>query len=160
MWINVDNIEGEELSGLLVNQPEDMPQLKMGERVNFFLWQIIDISWKDLEKAKAFTNELEKQVWDRCMVDQQVLDGVARVGYIYREEPDLTGDNDKYPDSGWRVRADTRDLTDEEYENPTPAYIAIGKVLNQDDTWLNLIDSEIGSKFLRNQETEDFEPTD
>jgi len=160
MWVELDEIEGDRLSGVLVNEPEDMPQLRKGTRIDFFRWQIIDISWKDPDKEKAIPKEPSKQIWDRCMVDQQVLDGTARVGYIYRETPDLAGENDKYPDSGWRIRADDRDLTDEEYENPKAAYIAIGKVLNQDDTWLHLIESDIGSKFLRNQETNEFEITD
>ena len=94
------------------------------------------------------------------MVDQEILNGTARVGYLYREEPDLAGEDDKYPDSGWRIRADVDDLTDEEYENPKPAYIAIGKVLNEDDSWMHLIESEIGSRFLRNADTGKFEVTD
>ena len=156
----LDKIEGENLSGLLSNEPEDMPQLKKGTRIDFFRRQIIDIVWQDPEKTKKLTQEPEKQVWDRCMVDQEVLNGTARVGYLYREEPDLGEEGDKYPDSGWRIRADVRDLTDEEYENPTPAYIAMGKVLNEDDSWLHLIGSEIGSRFLRNPQTDKFEPTD
>ena len=160
MWVMLDKIEGENLSGLLSNEPEDMPQLKKGTRIDFFRWQIIDIVWQDPEKMKKLTQEPEKQVWDRCMVDQEVLNGTARVGYLYREEPDLGEEGDKYPDSGWRIRADVRDLTDEEYENPTPAYIAMGKVLNEDDSWLHLIGSEIGSRFLRNPQTDKFEPTD
>ena len=160
MWVMLDKIEGENLSGLLTNEPEDMPQLKKGTRIDFFRWQIIDIVWQDPEKTKKLTQEPEKQVWDRCMVDQEVLNGTARVGYLYREEPDLGEEGDKYPDSGWRIRADVRDLTDEEYENPTPAYIAMGKVLNEDDSWLHLIGSEIGSRFLRNPQTDKFEPTD
>ena len=160
MWVRLDKIEGENLSGLLSNEPEDMPQLKKGTRIDFFRWQIIDIVWQDPEKTKKLTQEPEKQVWDRCMVDQEVLNGTARVGYLYREEPDLGEEGDKYPDSGWRIRADVRDLTDEENENPTPAYIAMGKVLNEDDSWLHLIGSEIGSRFLRNPQTDKFEPTD
>jgi len=160
MWINVDKIDGDAFSGILVNQPEDMPQLNKGERVDFFRWQVIDISWKDAGKANSFASELQKQIWDRCMVDQEILNGTARVGYLYRETPDLAGENDKYPDSGWRIRADERDLTDEEFDNPKPAYIAIGKVLNEDDSWLHLIDSEIETRFLRNPETELFEVTD
>ena len=160
MWVGVETISGDDFVGILQNVPSDMPQIKHGDEVKFKRWHIIDTDWKLPEKEEIIPKEPSKQVWDRCMVDQEVLDGTARVGYLYREEPDLAGDDDKYPDSGWRIRADTRDLTDEEYENPKPAYIAIGKVLNQDDTWLHLIESDIGSKFLRNQETNEFEITD
>jgi len=160
MWVVIDKVEGDNLSGLLGNEPDDMPQLKKGARIDFFRWQIIDVVWKNPEKTKSLSSEPEKQVWDRCMVDQEILNGTARVGYLYREEPDLGSDDDKYPDSGWRIRADVRDLTDEEYEDPKPAYIAMGKVLNNDDSWIHLIDSKIGSRFLRNPETEKFEVTD
>ena len=160
VWVDITAISGEDWEGKLANIPFDIPQLKLNEIIMFKSWNVIDTKWKDPEKEKTLPAQPSKQIWDRCMVDQEVLDGTARVGYIYREEPDLAGENDKYPDSGWRIRADVRDLTDEEYENPKPAYIAIGKVLNQDDSWLDLVDSEIGSKFLRNQETEKFEITD
>ena len=100
MWVDIDKIDDDRLSGVLVNEPEDMPQLKKGTRINFFRWQIIDISWKDTDKEKTLPFEAEQQVWDRCMVDQEILDGTARVGYLYREEPDLGADDDKFPDSG------------------------------------------------------------
>ncbi len=157
MWVTIDKIDGESLSGILGNEPQDMPQLKKGTRINFYRWQIIDINWKDREKYKTLPPEPSKQIWDRCMVDQEVLNGTARVGYLYREEPDLGGEDDKYSDSGWRIRADERDITDEEYDNPSPVYIAIGKVLNKDDSWIDLIDAPIGSKFLRNEDTNTFE---
>jgi len=39
-------------------------------------------------------------------------------------------------------------------------YIAIGKVLNADDSWLHLIDSAVGSAWLRNFQTGTYEPLD
>jgi len=160
VWVDITAINGDDWQGKLANIPFDIPQLKLNEIVAFKSWNVIDTKWKNPEKEKILPVEESKQIWDRCMVDQEVLDGTARVGYIYREEPDLGGGNDKYPDSGWRIRADVRDLTDEEYENPKPVYIAIGKVLNNDDSWIHLIDSTIGSRFLRDPETEKFEVTD
>jgi len=158
--VDVTEINGDDMQGKLANIPFDIPQLKLNEVITFKSWNIIDTRWSNSEKEKSLPIEKSNQFWDRCMVDQEILNGTARVGYLYRETPDLGGENDKYHDSGWRIRADERDLTDEEYDNPKPAYIAIGKVLNEDDSWLHLIDSEIGSRFLRNPETELFEVTD
>ena len=160
MWVKVTNVNGEDWQGELDNYPFDIPQLKPSDTIKFKSWNVIDIQWKNSEKEKTIPTEPEKQVWDRCLVDQEILNGTARVGYLYREEPDLAGEDDKYPDSGWRIRADERDLTHEELENPKPAYIAIGKVLNEDDSWIHLIESEIGSRILRNADTGKFEVTD
>ncbi|EGF91960.1 hypothetical protein ABI_03920 [Asticcacaulis biprosthecium C19] len=56
------------------------------------------------------------------------------------------------------MRGDYRDISEEELESRDVTYIALGKVLNVDDSWLDLIDSPIGSAFLRNFETGQYEP--
>lgn len=160
MWVMVTEVNEEDLTGTLENSPFDMPQIKSGDVVHFKRWHIIQTEWANTEKEAQIPPEPSNQYWDRCFVDEEVLTGQASVQYIYREEPDMTQDGDKYPDSGWRIRADVSKLTDEQYENPNPQYIAIGKVLNEDDSWLHLIDSPIGSKFFRNAETGEFEVTD
>ncbi len=158
MWVEISSISGEDLQGKLDNIPSDLPQLRLGDKIKFKRWQIIDTRWADPDKEELIPPEPSFQRWERCLVDQEVLEGTARVGFLYREEPDMTRDGDTYPDSGWRLRADTGQLTDEQYENPTPLYIAIGKVLNKDDTWLHLVDEPIGSRYIRNFETGEFEP--
>lgn len=159
MWVEVISREGELWTGSLQNTPFDMPQLQIGNVISFPPSHIIDIDWNNPDETRMIPKQKEKQYWDRCMVDQEILDGIARVGYLYREEPDMTQEDDNDPDSGWRIRADVRDLTDEQYDEPSPAYVALGAVLNKDDSWLHLISSEVGSRFLRNPETEDFEVT-
>jgi hypothetical protein len=165
MWCIIDRMEDDTIFGELDNQPFDIPQLKSGDKLQFKIWHIIDYIYRngdedDRDRDAHLPDMEEKQIWDRCLVDAEILEGNARVGYIYREEPDMTKDGDKYPDSGWRIRADVRQLTDEQYENPTPEYIAIGKVLNEDDSWLHLIDAPVGAKFLRNSETGEYEETE
>ena len=157
MWVDVIEIHGEKLIGELMNDPYDIPQLTRGDQIEFDRFHIISIDWKDKATAPKNENKSVREYWDRCYVDQEVLDSVARVGYIYREEPEQMTEDEKYPDSGWRIRADVSQVTDEQYENPTVAYIAIGKVLNADDSWVHLIDAPTGSHFLRNAETGEFE---
>ena len=148
MWVEVTAIEGDKISGKLLNKPFDTPQLKEGADIRLQRFHIIDIGTE-----RPLPDEIARQqYWDRCMVDQCVLDGVP-VYYVYREEPDLDQEGDTYPDSGWRIRGDYRDITDEELDARKAQYIALGKVLNVDDSWIHLIDSPIGSAFMRNFET-------
>ena len=72
----------------------------------------------------------------------------------------MTRESDKYPDSGWRIRGNVDQMTDEQYENGTASYIALGKVLNEDDSWLHLIESSVGTTYLKNKETGVFEATE
>ncbi|SER59830.1 immunity protein Imm33 domain-containing protein [Sphingobium sp. YR768] len=158
MWVEVKTIAPDGWSGALANTPFDMPQLHEGSLIRFHPFHIIDLLFegdRDIPPRPA-----RREYWDRCLVDSCVLDEGVPVYYVYREEPDMTDEKDKYPDSGWRIRGDYRDLTDEELEARPFQYIAIGKVLNADDSWLHLIDSPIGSAWLRNFETGAYEPLD
>ncbi len=79
------------------------------------------------------------------MVDGCILAGEP-LDYLYCEEPDMTRQGDRYPDSGWRIRAAPDAI---ERDESGPEYIALGRVLNQDDRWLHLIDAPVGSAFQR-----------
>lgn len=154
MWVRVREVTPSGLCGELNNEAFDMPQLELGHSIRFQAFHIIDI-----DTDRTLPDELpRKEYWDRCIVDRCVLDDGVPVSFIYREEPDLAQPDDKYPDSGWRVRGDYRDISEEELESRDVTYIALGKVLNVDDSWLDLIDSPIGSAFLRNFETGQYEP--
>ena len=159
MWVDVTGNENGKLVGELANKPFDMPQLKLGDRIVFERHYIMTIQWGSEERSNRFREPNKREYWERCMVDKEVIDRVAEVGFLYREEPDMTQESDKYPDSGWRIRADVSQLTEEQYENPEPKYIALGAVLNADDSWLHLIDSPIGARFFRNSDSGKFEKT-
>jgi len=158
MWVKVDHRDGDVLSGTLDNEPVDIPGLALGDSVSFRLHHIIDIVWQDPAQKERFETDFNNW-FARCFVDKAVLEGRARAGFLYREEPEHKED-DRYPDTGWRIRADVDELSDEEYDqNPSPSYVAIGAVLNKDDSFVDLLSAPVGSAFLRG-EGNVYEPTD
>lgn len=157
MWVTITMTDGTNLVGKLDNVPRDMPQIRLGDVVSFRLSDIIDIEWSTERSSPPPSIPPRRWYWDRCLVDRCVLDDGAKVHFIYREEPDMAEESDEYPDSGWRIRGDWRGATDEEVDDRELAYVALGAVLNRDDSWLAFIDKPIGSAFIRNWETGAFE---
>ncbi|WP_165185737.1 immunity protein Imm33 domain-containing protein [Caulobacter soli] len=155
MWVKVTEVSPDGLVGVLDNDPYDMPQLRAGARIAFQAHHVIDIEWGDAAKGAMFVAP-QRQIWDRCMVDRCVIEEGVAVSYVYRETPDLDQEDDKFPDSGWRVRGDWRGLTDDEIDAREVDYVAIGVVLNKDDSWLHLLHEPVGSAFIRDFETDLF----
>ena len=155
MWVRVAQRNQNKLSGELANVPDDTPSLIVGSNIEFDDFAILDIVWAKPEMAPA--SVVVRQYWDRCLVDQTVLDGVEKVGYIYREEPEPGSKTDMYRDSGWRVRSEQGGLVNTEADGSSVSYVALGAVLNKDDSWLHLIDASVGSRFLRDSVTGQFQ---
>ena len=155
MWVFVDEADGEALRGLLDNDPDEPTSpLKAGDEIVFWRHQIISIDWKN--PASSPPSAEYRHYWDRCLVDQCVLDGREPVEYLYREEPDMAADNDKYPDSGWRIRGRMSSSTDVEIEEREAAYVALGEVLNRDDSWIAWIDEPVGTSLMRDFNTNEY----
>jgi hypothetical protein len=152
MWVKVTEAAGPRLRGILDNHPDDLPALSKGDKVEFNRWHVISLDWADPRIAARYTDGA-REYWERCLVDQAVIDGKLKVEYLYREAPDMTQKDDHYPDSGWRIRGDTRGAWDQDIQKREAAYVALGLVLNQDDSWLHLIDEPTGSAFERNYRT-------
>lgn len=89
-------------------------------------------------------------------MDACVLDGVEPVEFIYREEPDMHEEGDKYPDSGWRIRGRMGNASDEEMDARIPKYVALGAVLNRDDSWLKHIDAPVGTRLMRDFQADSY----
>jgi hypothetical protein len=152
MWVVVEGVEKGTIRGKLNNEPfEPTAKVKVGDAVRFARHNILSIRWAHPEVAPRPT--VYREYWDRCLVDKCVLDGEEPVEFIYREEPDMAQEGDQYPDSGWRVRGRMGDSTDEDLETRKLEYVAIGAVLNRDDSWVSHIDAPIGTALMRDFET-------
>ncbi len=145
MWVLIETVQDGLVTGTLDNQPAGMDLISEGERIVVPLSHAIGTAFR--KDAPRVPVPPVREHWDRCFVDQCVLDGRSHVDYLYREEPDMTRDGDPYPDSGWRIRG-TQDAIDADRANDAhPQYVALGKVLNADDRWLHLIDRPPGCAF-------------
>jgi hypothetical protein len=165
MWVEVDEIDGANYVGSLVNQPDEpTTSLKYGDEVSFGRENILDVllvdegRLPDVEPDRDRYPQVpaEREYWERCLVDECVLYDDVPVEYIYREEPEMADPEDKYPDSGWRIRG--KEKTGDDMDERKPAYVALGAVLNRDDSWIDLIDRPTGSAFMRDFGTNTYEP--
>lgn len=154
MWVTVEGMEGDRLRGRLENTPDDIPGLLPGAQVAFNRYHVVDCVW-DEERVHVPERPPARTYWERCLVDRCVLEDGALVHFLYREEPEVTQE-DQYPDSGWRIRGGYRGLTDTEMDARELDFVALGPVLNRDDSWLHLIDSPIGSAFIRDWDSGEF----
>lgn len=157
MWVKVTSADFDWLEGTLESTPSDMPNLAKGATIRLPRSHVIDIIFDRSEVEAALPKDTGRGYWDRCLVDQCVLDGDLPVHYLYREAPDMGKPEDKYLDSGWRIRGDMRGCSDEQLAVRKSAYVALGAVLNRDDSWLHLIDQPIGVTFQRDFDTGLFE---
>ena len=154
MWVLVERIEQGFIVGQLDNDPLDMPSIKCGDPVRIPLTHVISCTYV---KGKPRPKVPERRYyWDRCFVDACVVEGRSHADYFYREEPDITREGDKNPDSGWQLRGTDEAIAEDERLGKDPMYIALGKVLNADDRWIHLIDSPIGSAFRWDTERGDY----
>ncbi len=156
MWVLVDRVDGDSLTGTLDNIPDEPTStLQLGEPVRFERHHIVAIGWAAPDQALPPVPH--REYWERCLVDTCVLDGTEPVEFLYREAPE-SGEAERHPDSGWRIRGRMGDATDADIEAREADYVAVGAVLNRDDSWLHLIDSPAGSAFMRDFETGAYVP--
>lgn len=155
LWILVTAIGADWFEGTLDNDPIDMPLLRHGMTMRVPKVSVIEVQLADAGRIPP-ERPGHREYWERCLVDNAVIDGDLKVDYLYREEPDMGQEGDEFPDSGWRIRGDLRNCSDEEIEARKVSYVAIGLVLNADDSWLHLIDEPIGSKYIKDVDRDVF----
>ena len=156
MWVTVTAIEGDEVVGALANVPDEpRSPLSLGDSIRFLRQHALAVLWaegKDGPKPPEY-----REYWDRCMVDDCVIEDGVPVEYLYREQPDMGKPGDRYPDSGWRIRGRQGDTSDADMDARTASYVALGLVLNKDDSWLELINAPVGAAFMRNSASGEYE---
>lgn len=147
MWVTITAIDGGRFKGELDNEPYELKALKYGDPVEFEACNIISTDVADPESPDA------DRFFARCFVTRKVLYDGEKVGYLYREDPEQEND------SGWRIMAGTESS---EYMNDSDNvfYVALGAVLNKDDSFLDLLESPSGSAFERDGQTGQFKPVE
>ena len=145
MWVDIERAEGEQLYGKLANVPAAMSNIALGDKVTLPRTHVINVQLNTSPEPDNV--ETVRQYWDRCLVDDCILTRKSHVDYLYREEPDMTKEGDKDPDSGWRIRGTREAIEQDKAEDKPIRYVALGAVLNRDDKWLHLIDREVGCAF-------------
>lgn len=146
MWVIITEKTESKFKGKLDNNPFYMSELYYQDIIEFEHKHIID---HDLE---IYEPNLVDKYHKRCYVNNQILYEGELVNYLYREEP-LDDDEDKeYIDSRWCLM--TGNETDEYINNNNNfSYVSLGAVLSRDQSFIEVLDDEIGSHYNRNNES-------
>ena len=143
MWVTVIGRDHRGIHGDLDNQPLDIPGLSAGDRIRFQEHHVVGV-WAP--KVDDVTHE--DRMFARCHVDPRVLSGAVPIGRIERRRTLLSwlrARKDGWPDTGWYIYANDgvvprrRDMR----------YVALGLVLNSDDSMLPHIADPVGTRLFR-----------
>ena len=146
MWVEITEKNGSQFVGRVDNEPDE-EFISVDDRVDFNSDNVVAIYRNDGDFGPAV--EQPREYWGRCLVDKCVLDGAVSIDYLYREAPEEDVEND----SGWRIGGRQGNASDDAMDTRETSFVAIGAVLNKDDTWLALIDAPIGSSYRRDSKT-------
>lgn len=148
MWVIIKARDGDGLTGELDNIPFDATGLKPGDKVQFRIENVLSAERQDPE------GDATEPYWAFCTTSQAVLDG-APVDFLARSEPLERQAGDKGPDSGWSILA-AGETGEQVYEAGLARSVPLGRVLNNDDRWLHLIDEPPGQAFEWSDEASEF----
>lgn len=147
MWVLLDSIDNYgNYSGTLDNDPFYIKDLKAGNVIEFRKEHIIQYDTLDELNVEDPLSEMIEKFNKKCFVSNHIMEEGYSVGRLYREETD----DEDY--SGWTIMSDyeTQDYVD---DVSNLQFISLGKVLNIDDSFLNLIDEPAGSEFAKDEIT-------
>lgn len=144
MWVEIAEVlPNEAYLGELANEPVLIEDLEMGDEIEFDARHVIH-----LQRAGP-VHPTDPHGLD-CLVSHRVLFDGRRVGWLRRYEP---VDEE---DSGWRITANEEPdayLWDERNHSR----VTLRAVLRRDESIRDLLDEFIGTGFVRNIETGQFE---
>jgi hypothetical protein len=155
MWVKITAIDSDDrIEGTLNNAPRDLPALKPGDVVQFFQYHIVDFQFDENNCDPPINYDEDRfpkprEYWERCIVDDAIVKGELKVEHIERQVPGEI--SNESPTDG------TRGLSDEEIAGRPYSFVALGVVLNKDDSWIEYIDCPVGSSYTRNWKTGLFE---
>ncbi|MFB2539554.1 MULTISPECIES: DUF2185 domain-containing protein [unclassified Acinetobacter] len=148
MWVKITAIHGEDFAGQLDNQPYEIQGLNAGDCIHFSVQHIMT-SYNKVDPVPS----LAQEYWDRCWTTKAILDGEAPIGLICRDEPCQDQEDRPCQDSGWQIL--TGDESDEYMCNPDVIrWVALGVLLNIDDSFIHLLDEKVGSAYIKNEQGE------
>jgi hypothetical protein len=150
MWVIINSINNDgTYTGTLDNDPYYIKDLKAGDKITFGKEHIIQydtLDELDIEDENADQLELYLK---KCFASNHIMNDGYQVGRLYKEEP--------YDEehTGWTLMSDyeTQEYVD---DHNNLQYIAIGKVLNLDDSFIHLLNAPIGAEFCRDEATDTF----
>jgi hypothetical protein len=144
MWVEITEVNNEKFKGTLDNHPFYIHELHAGDEISFEHKHIID---HDLEATEP---NLVDKYYDRCFTTNKILYENAPINYIYREEAMEKDEERDYVDTGWRFFSGNE--SNEYIDNSKNInLVSIGTVLSIDDSFIDLLESKIGTSFERNQ---------
>lgn len=147
MWVEITHIDGNDFIGKLDNKPYENKHLNLGDEIHFKDYHIMDFYDNDLTDPVPSL----AQYWDRCWTTSAIIDKTAPIGYICRTSP--CDDKNGNKDSGWQILSG--DETQEYMDDPdTIQCVALGVLLNIDDSFIHLLSSYIGTAFEKNAQGE------
>lgn len=144
MWVEITHINGKDFIGKLDNKPRENKYLNLGDEIHFKDYHIMSVYGDELNDPVP---SLATQYWDKCWTTRAIIDKTAPIGYICRTEP--CGDED----SGWQILSGGE--SDEYIDDPNNIqYLALGVILNIDDSFIHLLSSDISTAFEKDEQGE------
>lgn len=148
MWVEVKERDGDDFKGILDNDPYYIPDLKAGDLIEFKRFHILQT---DIDETEP---DIVEKYLPRCFVTDMVLNDKKPVRHLFREKPSEEEKDDNY--SGWTISSG---LEDDEYMDDSKNwnYVSLGAVLNIDDRFKALLNSEYNTGYAWNEDKRKYE---